>query len=111
MLPPSSRVLFKAPTAAQAASTEFDRFRRFANSKYPSLNLLDYWTTHAWSIRESNAFWVCIWEFMNIIGTKEDIVSGQLCSQDGEGVGIDARFSASISSSTIRCPWIKSILA
>lgn len=72
---PSARILFKAPTAERIASTEFDAFRRYVNRSQPaSAQLRDYWEVHAWTLREPNAFWTKLWDYMGLVGEKASVV-------------------------------------
>ncbi|WP_434058500.1 acetoacetate--CoA ligase [Coralliovum pocilloporae] len=67
-----------SPDPANLAGTPFDRFLKEASIRSGQA-LNDYDELHQWSVSNPSAFWDCIWDFGDVIGTK-----GRVILEDGD---------------------------
>ncbi len=82
-----------SPTAQAAAGTQIEQFRLRVNKEH-SLKLADYAQLHAWSVAEPEAFWLAVWQFTDVIGSKRgDVVLSNRNAMPGASWFPEARLN------------------
>lgn len=62
-----------SPSSEQIENANFTRFRRFVNNRCNTSHA-DYADVYDWSIKEKEKFWLEIWEFCEVIGSRGEKV-------------------------------------
>jgi acetoacetyl-CoA synthetase len=58
-----------SPSGERIKSSQMFKFMENINEKY-DLNLLGFSELHNWSIKNKNDFWLSVWDFFQVIGSK-----------------------------------------
>ena len=59
-----------SPSDTRVKSSHMHKFMQSINKKY-NINLSSFSELHTWSIENKTQFWELIWDFFDIIGSKE----------------------------------------